>query len=49
MDRKIFPVQPEEMDQYIIYGEFTNLRANYEDLLQYEWEVSFPSNMIQAE
>ncbi len=46
---KIFPVQPEEMDQYIIYGEFTNLRANYEDLLQYEWEVSFPSNMIQAE
>lgn len=46
---KIFPVQPEEMDQYIIYGEFTNLMADYEDLLQYEWEVSFPSNMIQAE
>ena len=46
---KIFPVQPEEMDQYIIYGEFTNLMADYEDLLQYEWQVSFPSNMIQAE
>ena len=46
---KIFPVQPEEMNQYVLYGEFTDLRTNLEDLLQYDWRVSFPSNLIQIE
>ena len=45
---QIFPVQPYEMSEYSIDAEFTFLRANIEDLLQYVWEVSFPANMIQV-
>ena len=48
---KIFPVQPEEMEQYVIYAEFTDLvpEDEIENLLQYEWQVTFPGNMIQIE
>jgi hypothetical protein len=47
---KIFAVQPEEMEQYIIYSELTDRVPDdeYENLLQYEWSVSFPTNLIQV-
>ena len=46
---KIFPVFPEDMDQYMIYCEIEDLQTKYEELLNSEWTVSFPVNLIQAE
>lgn len=45
---KVFPVRPEDMDHYVIYGEFED-RTNLWDFAGYEWQVSFPTNMIQVE
>jgi hypothetical protein len=44
----IFPVKPEDMNQYVIYGEFEN-RSSLWDFAEYEWHVSFPTNMIGVE
>ena len=46
---KIFPVQPEDMDQYMIYCEIEDRLTKNEELLNSEWIVSFPVNMIQTE
>ena len=45
---KIFPIQPDEMEQFIISCEFTDMFTSAEELLGHEWSVSFPTNMIQA-
>lgn len=44
----IFEVNPEEAEEYEIIGEFTDLRANLETKEEYEWRVTFPTNMIEA-
>ncbi len=46
---KIFPVQPEDMDQYVIYCEIEDRLTKNKELLNSEWTVSFPVNMIQTE
>ena len=45
----IFPVTPDEMDQYVLLGTFTNLRDDVEDLMNCKWTVTFPANMIQVD
>ena len=45
----IFPVKPDEMEQYIICGTFSNLRKDVEDLMKCKWSVTFPANMILVE
>lgn len=45
----IFLVQQKDMDQYKICCEITDQIGINEELLQYEWNVSFPMDMIRME
>ncbi len=45
---KIFPVSPDDMDHYTVEGDF-EARDRYPELNQYEWRVSFPTDMILME
>ena len=45
---KIFPVSPDDMDHYTVKGDF-EARDRYLELSQYEWRVSFPTDMILME
>jgi hypothetical protein len=45
---KIFPVSPDDMDLYTVEGSFDTCDM-YPELSQYEWRVSFPSDMILME
>ena len=45
----IFPIRQEEMDQYMIICELTDQMGKNEELLNCEWIVSFPTNMIRTE
>ena len=45
----IFPIRQEEMDQYTIICELTDQMGKNEELLNCEWIVSFPTNMIRTE
>lgn len=45
---KIFPVSPDDMEHYTVEGDF-EARDRYPELNQYEWRVSFPTDMILME
>lgn len=48
-EEMIFPVRQDEKEDYILEAESTYMRSGVEDLLQCEWQVTFPANMIRTE
>ncbi len=48
-EERIFPIREDEKENYRLEAENENMRSGVEDLLQYEWQVTFPANMIRKE
>ena len=46
-EERIFPVRQDEKGDYMLEAENEYMRAGVEDLLQYEWAVSFPADIIR--
>ena len=48
-EERIFPIREDEKENYRLEAENEYMRSGVEDLLQYEWQVTFPANMIRKE
>ncbi len=44
----VFDTDPSEMEEFDIIGEFTDLRESLKNHAQYEWRVTFPTDIIRA-